>query len=189
MNKTIVLVFLASLLVFFGCQTDLDEKAFLKWVENPENGLNKTKKTAEYVYSVLYKPAAYKAILANRKIELEDLEVSDFLNFTLTLGVDKDIDFVDYHAGVNGNKQAILDYLAFSFQNDIWLETNGKKVPCALYHFERSFDLKSTRKINLGFQIEDKGIKNIKLVIAPKFNTSGKVKFSFDLTHIPKVKI
>ncbi|MEM6643960.1 MAG: hypothetical protein AAF616_13350 [Bacteroidota bacterium] len=75
----------------------------------------------------------------------------EFYHFTLEIAPNGDEDLIDFLA-VKYEKAAIIDYLSFRLQNEIFLRHGLDTLPVASFHFERSFDLRKSRVFNLAFE-------------------------------------
>jgi hypothetical protein len=47
--------------------------------------------------------------------------------------------------------------LSYQLQENIYLEQDGGRLPCVLYHFERSYDLRPERVVVLAFETKKPG--------------------------------
>ncbi|HVD97456.1 MAG TPA: hypothetical protein VNB90_04570 [Cytophagaceae bacterium] len=191
-SKILILLLFVALA---SCNSPKSPVELQKWVEENDHGLNKKKSIGEYQLEFQYKPLSY--VLCKeaqpgwnaknykaREDELKGLEYYDVL-----LSVDGAKDIVSYQ---NESKdQQFYDkqyYLSFGFQNDIWLETDSVRVPCVLYHFERTYDLSNKRKIVLAFQLpENQKQKDRVLVINGERLGFGIVRTIFENNDIQSV--
>ena len=171
-------------LVLMGCmEKNMTVGELLKWVKDPENGLHKHKIVGDIEYDVVIIPDE----LTNRKKEKDSL-----IHCQLAISVRQSAeDIISYgvegEAGYNEN----LYYYQFRFENDIFLEDGEKRLPCVLYHFERSYDLKSERVFDFSF--EDTGSNLDKtIVIDSKKIGVGEVKIKIrnkDLKELDRIKL
>jgi hypothetical protein len=188
---------LVVLLGFSSCSSSLNSKQYTAWVENPENKLHLIRKIGDYKFDLQYKPAEYVFL---QQIKDQPVAGIDYLKaiedigsmqyYTLIIGLD-DIseDLINYNIHSEAEKQERLYYLSYLFQNDIYIEGDSSKLPCILFHFERSYDLKPTRTFVLAFENPNKAESITQLVIdSPIFNT-GPVKFKIDKKGIPNLNI
>lgn len=179
-------------IVLCSCTQSVGEKEYISWVEDYGNGLHVLRPLGDYSFDLQYKPAEY-IYLQNKDITnhaaVDDIAEDDMQYFTLTIGLtDSAMDFIDYNTPTMAQKSAKLYHFSFKFQEEIYLEEHNEKIPCVLYHFERSYDLKASRTFVLGFESPNREAKSTKLVIdSPWFNT-GPVKFIIDKSSIPELK-
>ncbi len=110
------------------------------------------------------------------KINRIPSEESDLQQYVLKISrADEQIDLLNNKDLTDKELQQLLYYFSYTFQKDIYLETENGLNPCVLYHFERSYDLKGSRNFILGFtEPNDNEPKKI-VIDSPVFN-SGPVK-------------
>lgn len=98
--------------------------------------------------------------------------------FTLRLGVEEENqDVVEYLTHKGLNKREVLYYLSFRLQDEIYIERSGRQIPLGLYHYERSYDVKPYRTIDLAFPHQIAG--DFRIVIDSKLFDVGPIKMSF----------
>jgi hypothetical protein len=151
-----------------GCSGKLDRAEYMAWVEDYGNGLHVQKTVGAYRVDVQYKPAPYQALLEQGvQTTLVHLDTTaEMQYYTLTLGLaDGKGDFVAFGVDDYETQQRKLYYFSYLFQEDIFIEEGGKKLPCLLYHFERSYDLKPSRTCMLAFESPSRGTMPCRLVI------------------------
>lgn len=178
------------LLVAMGCNQTLDKVEFVDWVRQ---NMNKEKTRGDYLFEVLHRPAEYEVLMRHGKsigeesFREEKAKLDGMTYYELKIGVKggKE-DIMNYQSGNAQEKQQRIYYFSYDFQEDIYLEINGQKIPCALFHFERSYDLANTRKFMLGFSLgNDTTIETTTLVLNSQLLNTGPVKFKFDHTKQP----
>jgi hypothetical protein len=174
---------------------------YVTWVNNSENGLLKKKTIPPLTVEALYKPLAY--IIANEQrsndiskeiyqARIEELGTLQY--YTLKLGIiDEKLDVTNYEVTNNAQQQERLNYLSFSMQNDIKLIEGKDTLPCKVFHFERSYDLSSSRTFVLAFERTKSTNNQSKTLILdlPYFKT-GPIKLNYktsDLEAIPSLKL
>lgn len=190
------------LLNLLSCgREDLIPSDYVQWVNNPENGLLKEKTIPPLTIEVLYKPLAYivaneersnvisKEVYQGRIKELEGLQY-----YTLKLGImDENLNVTNYEVTNNAEQQERLSYLSFSMQRDIKLIDGKDTLPCKLFHFERSYDLSSTRTFVLAFdQLETNQNQSKTLILDLPYFKTGPIKLNYktaDLEAIPSLKL
>lgn len=188
-----------SLLVLCCTSRHLEPAAYRKWVQDNENGLLQERQIEDIVFRAQYKPADY-VILREYKDKLsdsllkarrEELKGMHYLDLKLSVaGPAKDI--LKYGVSTENELYQRMYYFSFGFQDDLYLLDGEKKIPCSLYHFERSYDMAPERTFVLGFAGEeaDNG-KDLLLVIdSPELGVGTvKLRFSKDnLNSIPELK-
>jgi len=175
-------------------------KDYVQWVQNTGNGFRKEKTIKDLTFSAQFKPYEYIVCLEEKQHELADSIVKKRVSEL------KDMQYYDLRISLNNAQSELLkhdlssaqqyqervNYFAFGMQRDIQLVEGTDTLPCAMYHFERSFDVSPVSVFLLGFPIrngetpEDKTL----LVYDRIFNT-GLIKFTFskkELKNLPKLK-
>ena len=102
---------------------------YIQWVENPENGLKKSKTYGNYKFALQHLPLNYRALQSLKKktinretleSEILDLQDLDYYTFTIaTTGRQQDILKADISG--NGEFQERISYFSFGMQNDLML--------------------------------------------------------------------
>jgi hypothetical protein len=189
---------LFGLLLTTSCEQKLSKQAYIKWVTSYENGFHQKKEQGGYTFDVQYKPAIYRALFETETL----MDKKQLAHFLKEDSLDK-MQYYDLRIGVKGGETDILKwdtpdeqvyyqklyYFSYEFAKDIYIEHNGKKLECQLFHFERSYDLTALRTFVLGFERplgEDKGYV---LVIASEVLNIGIVKIPFELKKLPELKL
>ncbi len=186
--STYLLVY-GLILGVLSCSQSLSQEEYMAWVEDYENGLHIAKTLGDFSFDLQYKPTQYVLFQEGVSPEGENLSVDDNMQYyTLVIGLNnKNIDFID--SGISEQERAEkLYYYSYLFQNDIYLEENGQRLPCLLFHFERSYDLKTSRTFVLAFDNPNPGSKKTQFVIDSPWLNVGPVKFYVDKNNIPELK-
>ena len=162
----------------------LSPEEYLLWAKDEQHGLRKSKTIGSYTLEVQYKPLNYilaeelqsgqlkKADTDKRKKELEGMEYFDLKIFDC-----------EKKSSVNNllaPDQQGMYYFNFQFQDDISLEEGGRVQPCALYHFERAYQLKNRKSFILAFPQSGLPATDKCLIIDSRELGIGKVKLLID---------
>lgn len=181
------------LLVLTGCSSALEPKEYMQWVESYDNPLHLKCQAGAYVFDLQYKPAPYLVMQQEGAFSpaalQQDTASGSMQYYTLTLGLANGKgDFLDYQVTTVAEQQEKLYYFSYTFQNDIYILENGRKLPCLLFHFERSYDLKPTRTFVLGFENPSRGAMPTTVVIDSPGLQTGPVQFQINKTNTPTIK-
>ena len=186
----------ALLLPLSGCEKGLNTKDYANWIKDTDNGLRAKKKVNHHTFDLQYLPAEYvwwqrnKMTADKEKMQDEVRAIEELQYYTLTLGIENDlVDFVDYGVQDLTEKQQKLYYFSYGFQQDLKLEVNGRLLPCVLFHFERTLDLKSTRTFVLGFENDGKDTGETRLIIESGWISTIPVKIKISKKNIPKLRL
>lgn len=174
---------------------------YIAWVNDSDNGLLKEKSISPLEVELLYKPLPYiianeersnsidKIVYNNRLKELEGLQY-----YTLKLGITGQKQNVsNYEVTDDAQQQERLNYLSFAMQKDIKLIEGKDTLNCALYHFERSYDITPYRTFVLAFERKESKIEKDKtLILDLAYFKTGPIKLNFkaaDLVSVPNLKL
>lgn len=196
--------YLCFLLILFSvaCQKEYLATDLVQHIKLPENGLLKKKQFGEIVVEAQYKPLSY--IIANeiqsnqidKKVfdkRYEELKGLQYLNLKITTSSTNEHNITNYNVFSDAAQQDRLYYLSYRMKEDIVLIEGEREIPCALYHFERSYDIAKHRTFVLAFErtafteTEDKTL----VLDTPVLNT-GPIKIKFkaeDINNIPPLKL
>ena len=179
----------------------LEPEKYAAWVKDKQYGLRKEKEITDIVYSVQYKPVDFLIIQETRGKALSAAEMdekrqdyagTEFYELRIALK-EQSGELLKYDLSSPQQYQERVQYMAFDMQKDIKMVLNGTDtIPCAMYHFERAYDVTPFASIQLGFNLtkEDQE-KEHTLVINDKLFNKGLIKFTYqpiDYKNIPKIK-
>lgn len=80
---------------------------------------------------------------------------------------------------------ARLQYFDFDAKQDIYLVHGSDTIPCAYYHFERTYDMVPFNCINLGFPLQEPREK-LRLFFDERVLGTGRIIFELDQKKIKK---
>jgi hypothetical protein len=184
------------LLVFLGaCRPSaLPEDKYLNWMKDQKNGCHKVKKVGDISLEVQYKPTDFVMAeeidgrmlsaqeYSNRKKEIDGLQYFD-------LRIKDNSGLIEGETGSKQEMNERLYYFSYEFENDLTLIDGNDTLPCVLYHFERTYNLKNTRNFVIGFEKKNrKEMEDKCLVIDSRALGLGIVKIKIDkeaLENIP----
>jgi hypothetical protein len=195
MKASIIMMMVVSVALLSSCTNSLDREEFFQWMRNEKNGLHIVQSSGDYKFDVQFEPSNYVAL--RQHAESPGQAVGDVLKeaqnlqyFTLTVGlVNQEGDFLDHNVSNLSQKQQMLYYYSYQFQDDIKLEDEGTTLPCVLYHFERSADVKNSRTFVMAFENPHKDSKEVKLVIQSPVFGAVPVGITISKNNIPSLKI
>lgn len=201
-----IIIVTSFLIVMFSCSNhELKPVSYVLWVEDQKNGLYVEKEIGELVFSVQYKPIDYIILQQSQKPIIDsndynkikqDIEGLLYFNFSIS-NTDNSKSPLYYKINSKEEFQYRLSYFSFEISNDIHLVYNNDTFPCALHHFERTYDLIPEVNIVLGFEKPENFIENeidqdLQFVYSDKIFGVGKTQLIIDKKHIkkiPKLKI
>lgn len=172
------------LFILTSCQKSLTKDEFESWIKIPGNGLRVVKKMNGVEFDVQFRPSQLTSL---ENID-SDADTFNIKQFTLKIGFPNGEDILKYGVSNQVELQQNLYYYSFLFQDDIYLEKNGKRFPCGLSHFEKSVDSKNYRIFHLVFDTYGDILEgNFDLVVDSDRLGSLPVHFPIDLNDIPQV--
>ena len=182
-----LLYFFIGLIVATSCNTSLDKREYIHWVENYENGLHVRKASDPFVFDLQYLPGQYISLQRNFS---QDSSLHDNLeHFVLTISTpDSGEDFIDHGIRDFAEKQRRLYYFSYLFQNDIHLEQHGEIIPCVLFHFEQQTNTKTGKAFVLAFEKSNKKSDELMFVIDSQQLGSLPVRIKISKSNIPVLK-
>lgn len=183
-QRSTPIFFIVSVLIS-SCARELEKAEYIRWVQDPKNGLHVIKATSGFVFDLQYQPSDYlwlqsgdqnQATLANQPDNIQHylLSVSEL---DPELGLD------------NNEKQERLYYFSYLFQNDIHLEEDGNLEPCMLYHYEGQRSTGNKRIFLLGFENRNSKSNEAKVLIQSKYFGSLPIRIKNVKENIPTLKI
>lgn len=177
---------------------ELQPHDYVTWISNPENGLIKKQKVEDLSYSLQYKPADYMVCMEERKdnISANELsekrkEYSELEYYDLKIEMEKGQgELLKHHIPISSSYEQRVNYYAFKMQKDIYMVSAGDTISCAMFHFERAYDIAPYSKFLLAFA-KTKNDKDKIIVFDDKIFNKGIFKFRFsqeEIKNIPTVK-
>lgn len=179
---------------------------YINWVNNPDNGLIVKHKSAEYSFSVQYRPSTLLALIETEP-QYESQIIIDSVAQTFS-GMQQFLFRVSLNSGSNdwlqASSQRFMDseeqikYLSFSMQNDFLLVKEQDTIDCTIFHFERDFGIRPFGTFLLGFPIDKsqileidtiKQIESFKVIYQDSAFDDKVVEFSFSSDDINKIPI
>lgn len=189
------------LLLFNSCKKEMQASDFVRYVNNPENGLHKIKQVDDLIVDLQYKPLEY---IVSHEFRTNNIEAQAFRQraeklqglqyYNLKLSIDeKGLNPTTYNIQNDLELQNRLYYLSFGMKQDIRLIQGRDTLSPVLYHFERSYNLSKHRTFVLAFDEKDMEHELDKTFVldSPDFGT-GPVKIKIqkdDLQNTPSLKL
>lgn len=178
----------------------LDPAAYVRWMKDEDNGFRNEKTIGDLTFSAQYKTPEYitcmelhgmpcmDSVLKKNRSGLSDMQYYDLK----ILLADGSGELLKYKLSSSGQYNERVNYFAFGMQQDISLVDGKDTLPCALYHFERAYDVMPSATIVLGFSKKNGRDTNDKtLLVDDRTFNKGMLKFKFaaaELNNKPKLK-
>lgn len=195
----IKIVWLVSAIFFYSCNSvkKVDPIEYIKWVEDENNGLKRTKEIGDYVFELQYQPIDYMALR----------EVNDINNVNRAEmdSIKKQLEALDYYklkikssgdaanplsTGLGSNDEYYyrLEYFANEVKTDLSLVNGNDTFYCVLHHFEYNHNIVPYHTILIGFEnIRTKEIENRTFIYDDNIFGVGNIKFTFDKTDLKNI--
>ena len=175
-NKSIWFLFF---ILLASCGGDLTSEEYLVW---SETNLNKQRAVGDVKLEAMYQSPDY------RMIKGLATDGMTYMNMKLS-AVNEKLGLFDLFAKAGMGKQEAIYYLSFKLQKDIFLEANGKQLPCINYHYERTHGMAGSAAVMLVFDTSGlASIEEMKLVVHPSPLRTGPIKLYFDLRDLAQLK-
>ena len=169
----------------------LDSKGFLEWYsDNQMNFIKKREFDGVFVEGKFIPYQIEYLLHGGDDKGLKDYQEYEY--YTLSIGLkDSKKDFLK--SGYSQlDYQSLVEYLSFKIQDDITLEVGKEILECKFSVFERSFGVKPSATLNLGFKTSDSKEAR-KLVYRDRIMSLGIVKLQVTdgslIEKIPSIKI
>jgi hypothetical protein len=178
-----------ALSLLISCGRSLSKGEYISWVQNSDNGLHVTKEVNRITFDVQFLPSDFIALQrAVQNIGPPAKDGSPLKQLTLKIGVADGGDILNYDVSNQSEQQQRLYYFSYLFQEDIYLERAGNKMPCVLNHFEKSMDSKNYRTFHLMFEDSNDDLSDeFDLVIESDRLSSLPIRFKIRIDNIPQV--
>lgn len=180
---TLLLVIAAS------CQSELDERKYVAWIEDPKNELHVVKSSADFVFDLQYQPSEYRSIQLGKKTPYQEVGSKQGTQQYLLKIIGKNLQYDWIKTGSQQEVQNNLYYFSYQFQEDIYIEENGEVLPCELLHFEQSQNTGSKKVFLLSFESRFSESKTATLVINSEYFGSLPIRMKISKGNLPKLKV
>lgn len=194
MKRWIVTVLCAATcLCMAGCGGS--PETFIKKTESPDAGLRTELKTGAYTYTLQYCPYDYLYIkeqkgqnLSRQGYETRKKELDGLLYFTLTV---EDVSGKQVFDRSSPDFDRVYNYYASYMEYSVAFTCDGNEQPCALYHVEGLYGLKSAITVHMAFENVCNGNGNWNLDFVNELEGSRPVRLSLlktDIDNRPQFK-
>jgi hypothetical protein len=173
---------------------------YIRWVENEENGLKILKDVGEFTFSLQYKPLDYITLMnvspgttvTQQRMDSARSQISDMEYYTFSIKVNGFNDeLLKYNIKDMKEYYYRVEYFSFIMQQNISMLSGKDTIPCALYHFERSYGISPEAKMVLGFP--NMPVSNDRVFICnDEVLGTGTIKLTIEkenIIHIPNLLI
>ncbi len=190
------------LISIVGCnfQSTLDAASYIKWIENENHGLRKTKTIGDIEYTLQYKPYEYIALyelknsipsheLINKRVK----EIEGMSYFNMRIKHKKGGDIVKYNTTNADEFFTRSSYFSFEMQYDIAMVSGQDTLPCALFHEVKNYGIAPFVDFVIAFDgIPEREPTDKELIIQDRAFNNGLIKFHLaakSFKNIPSLKL
>ena len=180
-------------------QPVLDKQDYMDWCKKKGGSLKKTKELEDITFSLNYKPAELIACIeeVTDKAKPDDLEKNideldglDYYDFKIqiTSGMGE---LLKYQVASSSDYDNRVTYCAFGIEKDIKMVEGNDTISCALFHFERAYDVVPYATFLVAFPKSKTPFAERTFIYEDKIFNKGIIKFTYtqeDLSQIPKMK-
>lgn len=165
-------------------QDSLSTNAYVQWVENPENGLQRSKRLGELDYVLQYMPVSYQLLRQQRGkaitatlLKSQEEQQGGVEQYRLRIALNRGkADLIKHLAQDPSEEQALRNYFAFGIRQQLRLEQDGKTFPCKLLHFVPNYGLSPYADFIVGFDApSQKGDRRI--ILEENYLNTGILQF------------
>lgn len=173
-----------------SCQ-GITKDEYIKWIEDNDHGLNKTKTISDFNYSIQYKPIEYILYKKNNdSLKIKDFDDLHYIDLTLA---HKDYsEYLKINLKEKEDYYHRLKYFSFDIQNDLSLVDGKDSSKCVFSHFERTYGITPYIKIVLAFDKNKESTNDLFFVYHDHIFNNGIISIPIErknINNIPKIKI
>ena len=191
---------LCALLVTSCSKQELSPMDYVKWVDDSDNGLKKSKIYKGITISAQYRPVEYQVAIEEKshalsaeKLDSRSKQIEGMQYYLLRFALeDRSKDIMRFALSSEAEYYQRLNYCSFGMQNDIYLVQGTDTLSCKLFNAVRSYGLSPNADYLLAFEEKDASAKTERqLIVNDAVFGLGPVKFKFtedDLNNIPHIR-
>lgn len=194
---------LLSVLLLTSCGKEmLAPKEYVSYIRTEKNGLLVSKSIGGFEFSLLYKPCEYIALMQDKDEHMAKATLDEKIKpmkgmqyYTFTIKTESGQELMREGISADNEYYERLDYIVSYMQNDLSLIDGKDTLPCALFHYERNYNVAPQNNFVLGFEIPkgtaDKAADKT-LVFNDQILGIGKLMLTIngnDITNIPQLKL
>lgn len=195
------LLFTGISILVISCKTLFAPADYVKWIENPANGLKQDHEVKGVHFELQYKPVDYIIANENAKNELSESfhqqrkeKLGDLFYFSLSLKSGTQ-DLLMHNLDEEQEYYQRVNYYALDFQQDIKMLIGSDTLPCLMYQFENTYGVAPYIKMSLAFsgKKKEQALKNnFSILIYDRVFGGGWLNYSFDnkkMNAVPEIKV
>ncbi len=188
-SRAVLLFF--SVIFLLSCTPTLSSDEYVKWVEDPKNGLRSLRKSGDLQFDLQFQPADYLWLQSGKAQGYENAVESNKATQHYLLRItsqDPEIDWLKSGYDL-ANYQRRVYYFSYLFQNDLSISENGAVLSCILYHFEQVHGGSYTKTFLIGFENRFPASETAVLTINSEYLNSLPINIKVSKNNLPNLKI
>ncbi len=202
-NRYYILFFLAVMLMNSCGPSELGPEAYMAYCNDGSKELIQERDFNNIRYTLKYEPVEYKAL----KEVMDNGSPSDYSKFENIKKEYEGLVYFVFKIENPGSKKSpikslvksnedlsrINQYCQSQLESNFYAESNGIKIPCAIFHMEEDHSLMNFNLVSFAFDTSkiDQD-KDLTVVFDDPFFSSGTIKFNVSknsFTRLPKLKL
>lgn len=191
--KAYILPFLLLLIglgILAACRPGkLSPKAYVQWVENPENGLEVVREMGAYRLTARLMPSTYWMLTQSETSEYSQEDAESNIWYVQLRVESKNPQEPVMKQGIVDEQayQERLQYFKYGMQNDLYFVQAQDSLEAVLYHHEQSFGLTPFTTSLIAFEDKSAQMGARTLVLDDQNLGIGPVKFLFSQATIARI--
>jgi len=202
MRNIITYIFFLAMMVLASCNRSVSPSEYVKYVENPNNGLKIKQEINGVGYTLQYQPIDYCVMQEERsfsipsetfKAEYDRFKGLEHYTFRIEKGAMDSL--VNKLGDTSKYKKGITEYFDFWIQKDIKLVEGIDTIPCSICQADANTGMASSYAFTLGFSnknTQEESQADRVLIFENKFLHTDKVMLCVkgkDIKNIPVLKL
>lgn len=151
---------LLSVLLLTSCGKEtLAPKEYVNFIRSEKSGLLVSKTIDGFEFSLLYKPCEYIALMQDKDENISKIALDEKIKlmqgmqyYTFTIKTESGQELMREGISAENEYYERLDYIVSYMQNDLSLIDGKDTLPCALFHYERNYNVAPQNNFVLGFE-------------------------------------
>jgi hypothetical protein len=167
---------------------------YVRWVQDPANGLRVNKQIGDIEYSLQYKPLDFVILQSNGKVFTKsqaailkkDFEGMEY--FTFRLRSLSQNNALEETSDSPGDENGRLGHFINNVQDDFTLVAGSDTIPCSLCQYERDYGITPYQTFSIGFNKQANSYKgNFTLIYSDQVMGTGPVSITIDASAIENI--
>jgi len=178
----------------------VDSSKYIKYLSNPQNGLEQSVRSNEYQFSLRFLPADLLALreqesrgFSQKTFEDTKKNFDDLIYFSLSIvDTERGMDLVKKFSTDSLRSAKATQYFSFDMAQHIYLVQGGDTIGCTLFNYDRNYGVSPENNFSLAFKHKKNSDSDLQIIYEDRVLNCGIIRFSIkqqDIIKIPSVKI